>query len=202
MSGVNAVLYTDVFDGGLLLEHRSQPARSFLQNFMRDLYAGFSGHDVKRLVQNGTPKPCLMSAASEYWPVVGGFGFRNGSGAGGQSGVVLGSSDAAFDVNDYKLISEIAHGTSDGQLSRGATSFHGALISPDGESVSMRIERQFANASPSEVVVREVGLIGLPNVGGSSTTGIVCFSRDVLETPIVIAPGQLLGVQVVIKTEL
>lgn len=206
--GITAMLNAEVYRNGSVMLSHSQRANSFLSNFMRELYAGFSGDDVGKISSSGATRKslCANTSNGDYIRVEPGFGLTKDSGAGGANGLVVGSGNTPFSVSQYSLAAEIAHGTSVGQLTRGATTFIPPSIATDGKSVSMSIERAFANGSGSDVVVKEVALKGYPyytQYYDSSAVGDThYFSRDVLDTPITVPPGQTLAVRVVIKTEL
>lgn len=203
--GITAMLNAEVYRNGSVMLSHSQRAHSFLSNFMRELYAGFSGDDVGKISSSGATRKSLFAADQGTDRFEPGFGLTKDSGAGGANGLVVGSGDTPFSVSQYSLPTEIAHGTSVGQLTRGATTFIPPSIATDGKSVSMSIERAFVNDSGSDVVVKEVALKGYVYFLGYSGTHVGdthYFSRDVLDTPITVPPGQTLAVRVVIKTEL
>lgn len=201
--GITAMLNAEVYRNGSVMLSHSQRAHSFLSNFMCELYAGFSGDDVGKISSSGTTRPSLYAVYAESNRVESGFGLAKDSGAGGANGLVVGSGDTPFSVSQYSLPTEIAHGTSVGQLTRGATTFIPPSVATDGKSVSMSIERAFVNDSGSDVVVKEVALKGYPYYYESYLRGDThYFTRDVLDTPITVPPGQTLAVRVVIKTEL
>jgi hypothetical protein len=207
--GITAMLNAEVYRNGSVMLSHSQRAHSFLSNFMRELYAGFSGDDVGKISSSGVTRPSLCSNTSNTTTTIQveqGFGLTKLSGAGGANGLVVGSGDTPFSVSQYSLAAEIAHGTSVGQLTRGATTFVPPSVTTDGKSVSMSIERAFVNDSGSDVVVKEVALKGYPyytnQVDSNAVGDTHYFSRDVLDTPITVPPGQTLAVRVVIKTEL
>ncbi len=198
------MIYADLklvlHDSGDVLTIVTQPARSFIRNFMRDLYAGFAGRNIQRFDINGSSRDSLYSYP---YRVEGGFGFRHGSGVGGGSGIVLGSDGTPFSVADNNLKSTIGHGNGNGQLHRSAFAIGEPTIAPDEQSISMTFTRVFANNSGLDVMVREVGLIGRPWWGyGDDRCAYHLFARDVLESAITIEPGRQLTVDYVIKTVL
>lgn len=204
MVGITSSLNVTLASGDEVIDSWAQPARSFLQNFVRDLYAGFSGIDVKRVSSGGQLREALNCNLSKHGShlVCGGFGFSTDCGFGGVSGVVVGSSDAPFDITGITLASEIKHGTASGQLVRGQTDLVPPTIAPDGNSVSIRLGRLFTNDSASGVVVREVGLCGKARYNQYFGIDTFYYSRDILENPVTVAPGQSLYVDVVVQTEL
>lgn len=196
-----------IYDGNHIVLAETQPAHSFIQNFTRDLHSGFTGINLGRLNLTGSPRCALYAYCSTItsgYSVDGGFGFRHQSGVGGSAGIVVGSGDTPFSVDQSDLASTIQHGNGAGQLYRSALIFTNRAISPDEQSVSMAFAREFANNSDGEVTVREVGLIGAPWYEGPLNHGYDhhLYARDVLESPIVVAPGQQLKIDYVIRTVL
>ena len=78
-------------------------------------------------------------------------------------GIQVGSNATAVALTDYKLNTQIAHGTGAGQL---MYSGQGGVVSAGtgaaGTSRSFRINRYFINGSGGDVVIREVGLVVRP----------------------------------------
>ncbi len=203
------MIYADLklilHDGDDVIMAIAQPARSFIRNFIHDLYGGFTGVDLKRYTTSGSKYIALMATRFESTLAVeGGFGFRNDTGAGGASGIVLGSDDTPFLVADNNLKSTIGHGNGSGQMHRAAMTFGSPVIAPDAQSISMTFTRTFANNSGSNITVREIGLIGRPwwDYGYNTTHARHLFARDVLESEIVAESGRQLTVDYVIKTVL
>ena len=208
MGYVTADVEIAVYDGNCIVLTRTQPAHSFIRNFMRDLHSGFTGNNTNRISLAGSSRPGLYAyyhtSGFPERTTEGGFGFQNQSGAGGNAGIVVGSGATPFSVDQNNLVSTIPHGNGMGQLYRSTLIFTDRAISPDEQSVSMAFTRIFTNNSDGEVTAWEVGLIGAPWHDGTSTNGYdyILFARDVLESPIVVAPGQSLRVDYVIRTVL
>ena len=95
-------------------------------------------------------------------------------------GLVCGSGDTAFSIEDYCLAALISHGSAAGQLSYGV----GALpvLSYVGGVWQASHVRRFTNLSGAEITVKEIGLTFLGGLFGVNYSYL--FSRDVLETPI------------------
>lgn len=205
MRGVYADINLVLSDGDQIILDRSQPARSFVGNFMRDLYGGFTGTNIGRIDTDGASRVCLLTGGTwngKPYYYEGGFGIARGCGVGGGTGIVLGSSNVEFDVNHYKLGAVIAHGTGVGQMYRGACGFVPPTIADDERSVSIRASRSFSNNSTEDVTVREVGLYGNVVSVMVRTYGSYLYARDVLDADVVVSPGQQLNVEMFIKTEL
>jgi hypothetical protein len=70
-------------------------------------------------------------------------------------GVVVGTDDTAPTPTDYKLVTQIAHGTGAGQLQYGGNS---VVVNTTATKSQMSITRTFTNGSGASITVKEVGL--------------------------------------------
>jgi hypothetical protein len=73
-------------------------------------------------------------------------------------GLQVGSGTTAESIDDYVLATQIAHGTSAGQLQYGTATF--GAPSTDSTSTTIRFTRVFTNGSGNTVTVKEIGLVG------------------------------------------
>jgi hypothetical protein len=80
----------------------------------------------------------------------------NGASGSVIKGIILGTSDTSPAINDYKIGTLIAHGTSAGQLEYGTTSF--TSVSIVGSAAKFTITRSVTNNSGSAIDVEEVAL--------------------------------------------
>jgi hypothetical protein len=111
-------------------------------------------------------------------------------------GIVLGAGTTPDDDDDYMLEALITHGTDLGMLS-----YQDCIVSvPTSNALSseMKISRIVANNGNSPVRVSEVGLI--VKIKYSSSTSNFLISRDILEDPIDISPGESARFYVKMKT--
>lgn len=134
----------------------------------------------------------LGNASGNYGMILGGQAPAGETTA----GIVVGSSDTPVSIDDYKLVSQIAHGTGVGQLQYGATTTED--IFKTSNSWTFRIVRTFTNGSGATVTVKEIGLyvrLGMPTSPHYYTA---MFSRDVLTTPINVPNGATLTVRYII----
>lgn len=72
-------------------------------------------------------------------------------------GIHVGTSTAAESINDTSLTTQIAHGTSAGQLQYGAVSY--AAPSTTATTTTFRVTRVFTNGSGGTITVQEIGLV-------------------------------------------
>jgi len=102
-------------------------------------------------------------------------------------GILVGSSDTAFDVTQYNLGSKISHGTSSGQLQYGDTSV------VDYGADYKTWQRAFDNLSGADVVVKEIGMFAkvTREEAGVPKEYYVMLARDVITTTTVPNGGSL-----------
>jgi len=103
-------------------------------------------------------------------------------------GILVGSSDATFEVTQYNLASKIPNGTGSGQLSYGETSIVGA-----GDDYQTW-QRAFDNMSGSDITVKEIGMFAkvTREESGVPTPYYVMLARDVITTTTVPNGGRLI----------
>lgn len=95
------------------------------------------------------------------------------------NGIVVGSGNAAESFDDYKLSTQIAHGTGAGQLSHGATTRVTRTWDEANRKWVIAIQRSFTNNSGNSIDVAEIGYqsaIYRPSV----LAGPYLYVRDVL----------------------
>jgi len=108
--------------------------------------------------------------------------------AGDNLGPVVGSGTTAVTIDDYKLDTQITHGTGSGQLSFGAVSFNAPQTS--GQTRSFEVVRQFTNGSGGTVTVREIGL----HMNNEPSSYFYLCLRDVLASAIDVENTKVLTV--------
>lgn len=113
------------------------------------------------------------------------------SGVASGRGIVVGTDDTAFDIDDYKLGAPIDHGNSAGQLS---------YVGMDKPSLdytanvwTASLVRLFNNNSGDTVTVKEVGIISR-SVLFSNSVDFFLLARDVLVSPVDVVNGAQLTV--------
>jgi hypothetical protein len=103
-------------------------------------------------------------------------------------GIVVGSGSTPVSPTDYKLASQISHGTGTGQLDYEPQT---TTSSYSDTSSYLEIARSFVNKSGGDVTVREVGLIARnywKDAGGVRNDVKFLVARDVLPTPVTVKP--------------
>jgi len=99
-------------------------------------------------------------------------------------GIVVGTGNAAVAIDDYKLGTQILHGSGAGQLDHKAVTFDAFQVV--GSVASFRSKRQFENLSGSTITITESGLYVWFN-----GTYYFCTLRDLLTTPFNILNTQI-----------
>jgi hypothetical protein len=155
---------------GRVVKRGRQPVKSFVKAWIMGLYSSFIVGNATALDITGT------SRTETLYP------FQINAPAGNANyGIVVGSSDTPVTRDDYKLGSQIAHGTGTGQLTYGATSIDSPVTYSTGYLI--RVIRVFTNNSGADITVKEIGVYfyGLGHY--------YCIIRDVLSTPVTIPNG-------------
>lgn len=190
---------------GETVSEREEPAHSFTRNFGKGLYASFlrsavsgayldtSGSTVNAFIRHRYSGVRPDSCASGW--------LLHPAGEGVYRGVVVGSSGAGFDMGQYNLQSPISHGVAAGNLQYAAQMYPSVVVAEDQSAISLVLAREFGNASGSDVTIAEVGLIGYPpkttNFDPPHTN--VLLTRDVLDTPVVVPDGGVVGVSHILR---
>jgi hypothetical protein len=158
---------------GRIVKRGKQPVKSWVKAWLSLLYAYFS--------QNITP---IVDTGGTSRSVTGGSYFRMDASSGNAAqGIVAGISDTPVTRDDYKLGSQISHGSGTGQLTYGAMS-HDAPT-PYSTGYLLRSVRVFTNNSGDSVTVKEIGIY----ISWGTTPYYFCIIRDVLSTPVTIPNG-------------
>jgi len=200
------------FNKGIISKGKKRISRSFVKAFIDILYYRFYYGITKTVVDTSGVTKTLSanysndrraiyfgsstSTADQYDRIcnyyysssgtyVGSFG-----GYGNTFGIVVGSGTATVTTIDDNLQTQIAHGTSSGQLQ-----YLGSMIVDDitvsGSNASYSIERLFLNGSGGNVTINEIALYG---IGPASEAYIFCLIHDLVSPAVVVANGEYLKV--------
>lgn len=102
---------------------------------------------------------------------------------GAVNGLMVGTSDTAWNIDQYALGGLIAHGNSAGQLYYNAQTYIACAYDAETKTYSYGIRRMYNNNHAStSVTVNEIGL------------SKPLYARDVLDSPIIVAAGDRLTV--------
>lgn len=139
--------------GLLALDSGIRPAHSFTLGFAKLMFnVGFecSAASVTAITAtDGSSKSTLISMDGG-WITTAGVTVST-------YGIQVGTSTAAESINDTSLGTQIAHGTSAGQLQYGAMTY--GAPSTTATTTTFRFTRVFTNGSGGTVTVQEIGLV-------------------------------------------
>lgn len=107
-------------------------------------------------------------------------GFR----ASDEVGIVVGTGNTAVTPIDFKLVTQVAHGTGSGQLEHYGCWTTNYQVNSGTQSCTFDIERIFRNGSGGNITLNEMGIYYVMGQFGhsSSTLWSFCIVRDVLGT--------------------
>jgi hypothetical protein len=156
---------------GRIVKRGKQHMKSWVKAWLHAIYAYLAYTSISALDTSGNSRNIDYSAI-----------IRLNAGAGTSAfGIVVGSSDTPVTRDDYKLGSQIAHGSGTGQLMYGAVSFDTPTAYSTG--YLFRAIRVFTNNSGADITVKEIGLYA------NFASYYFCIARDVLTTPVTIPNG-------------
>lgn len=190
---------------GETVSEREEPAHSFTRNFGKGVYASFLRSRVRGayLDTSGSAVDAFIRHSAYVSPS---YGYASGwllhpAGEGVYRGIVVGSSGAGFDMGQYNLQSPISHGVAAGNLQYAAQMYPSVVVAEDQSAISLVLAREFGNASGSDVTIAEVGLIGYPpkTTASDPPHTNVLLTRDVLDTPVVVPDGGVVGVSHILR---
>lgn len=157
------VIVADRLGKTVLRERRR--SRSWVMAYNQLVYGGMSGSAQSVKCTDGVNR--AQSLTYDLLLVARPAGYHN-------RGCVVGNGNTPVAIDDYKLESQITHGTGPNQLEH----YECTILYPPsvaGSQCSFRIKRIFHNASGGPVTVREIGVYA-----GISNPYDACIIRDVL----------------------
>jgi hypothetical protein len=184
----------DVRDkNGKLLSLTKGASHSFVRNWIRILQCMMKAQNgmVSTVVLKDTSNVDRTCYGSATTPDIRSVIACGAEAANANYGIVVGSSDLAFDRTHYNLQGKIAHGTGAGQLIYGATAVED--YSETDSQARFRMTRTFTNNTGSTVTVKEIGIV-FANLAVGVTWNIL-MARDVLTSPQAIPDGATLTVR-------
>ena len=173
-------------DGRIKVPFRRRTAHSFLIAYARMLYLKFVSAANQSITNTAGASQTVYS-----WT----FCDVNTSAGTSTNGLVVGTGTNVVALADTALQTQIAHGTSAGQLDYGASVVNAP--SSDSTSTSLILTRVFANSSGGSITVREIGVYA----GMLITTGATqrfCIVRDL--ATIALTNGDQLTLNYILKT--
>jgi hypothetical protein len=129
------------------------------------------------------------AAAVAFQPAYPGTWSAEGAAADAATGILVGTNATAESIEDYAMNTLVAEGNGAGQLNYSTTIGWMSWNGTTKVSTSHH-QRFFANNGPSDVIVRECGLVKTLHTASTATYSTFLLIRDVLGTPATIAPGE------------
>jgi hypothetical protein len=157
---------------GRIVKRGKMPIKSWVKQWLQILYVYWNNVTMYVTDTGGASRNI---GGSQLWQI-------NAAAGSSAYGIVVGTSDTPVTRDDYRLGSQISHGTGTGQLTYGAVSIDAPITY--GTGYLIRIIRVFTNNSSADVTVKEIGLYSY--WAGSY---YFCIIRDVLSTPVTIPSG-------------
>jgi len=185
MSNVSGEVEVIVLDkDGKEIHREKKPMDSFTQNVM-NLLGMFDAGGWVAIDVNGNSVTFTFKNATDNYLYNAEVLAPSGE---DKYGILVGSSDTAFDVTQYNLGSKISHGTGSGQLQYGDTSV------VDYGADYKTWQRAFDNLSGADVVVKEIGMFAkvTREESGVPKAYYVMLARDVITTTTVPNGGRLI----------
>jgi len=191
-------------DGSVRLE-KTEEGHSFLANFIKTFYAAAMMHHAPNVDgaamtltdTGGTARAGNTGTCETVWgqPTLMSC---NALVADSTYGVLVGTDTGAVypkDIANYKLGTQIAHGTGAGQLSHSNHSIVGSSVTATDSIAG--ITRTFANVSGGSITVNEIGLA--TKMYWDMAYRYFMIIRDLLAAPVVVAHGESLTISYRIK---
>ena len=160
---------------GKLLKKWVQEGRSWIKWLLYVFYVQMAQMSLTVITSDGSS--ITLNPNRSSFNIAAGYGSDT-------SGIVVGTSNLAYSIEQNKLDSKISHGNALGQLLYGAVTVDD--ISQITNGYRFFASRVFTNNSGASVIVREVGIYGGPPV---------MFARDVLTSPVEVQNLQSLTVR-------
>jgi len=151
--------------------------RSFLAQFIACSFVHWSNTSLNIKDINGTDRSTTSSAFT--FQAIAGVGVVN-------KGIVVGSNATAVDIADYKLNTQILHGTGSGQLQYSSSE----IVTPytlDANNAYFELRRTFTNNSPATITIEEIGIYS--TLGSSYTC---CIERTLNTQDVLVTEGAVI----------
>lgn len=194
-------------EGGKAIMERREEGHTWTRNAWNILFGtfgdapgggtnGFGAGVMSGAPTSGSNTFANTATASRVAHLVLGGGHVN-SAVGNAFGVIVGASDAAFNIDQINLVSQIAHsveGATNDTLGYRAMSSPLVTYNAAAKTWTSEIIREFRCGGANAVTVREVGLVWNGRMFATAT-GNYLTARDVLASAVTVNPGQVLTVR-------
>ena len=171
---------------GVLVFDDVQRGHSWVRNFWNNMTYWMQGQSFSDGL-TGAGHLCLKQTSGS-WCIssAGGVPWSVGT-LGSVTGIVVGTSDTAFSVEQYALQAVIAHGTGAGQFSYAAQSAWANAYTAGAKTWKSTGTRIFNNNSGGSITVKETGIY-------MNNSMVVMAERSVLSPTVTVATGGQLTV--------
>jgi len=207
---------------GKVLQYGKHPMKSLVANFIRLLYGlmlapggtalGTSGTTIASAPSITKPDGTTFNAYTEWYGTSAYYGGGTPMGCfapdnDSSYGIVVGNGTNAVVINDYKLASQITHGTSAGQLDYNVSTISYSVDTSVSPAVfNITLSRTFTNSSGGNVNINEVGIMAR-SYWKDYSNGVLqdvkyLISRDLLPTTYTVPNGATANVIITIKVVL
>jgi len=172
-------------DKGRMKRIRRQSMHSFLKQWVQIIRVCF-GLTTDTATKDITGLVTSVSAESNPLQLYGAAGNAN-------RGIVVGTGVDAVVINDYKLQTQIMHGSASGQLSYYVEVLGG--LSVVGTTAKFENRRQFENLSGATITINESGLY----IYNAKVGRYFCIVRDLFSPGIDVTASQIIEVRYTFK---
>jgi len=182
---VKAYLKIKVIDeNGKCTYYRRYRSRSFVANFLRQIFTNLSHQSVNNVNTSGGSYSIV-----NYDTII-----VNNVSNNDNYGILIGNGTSAPSIIDYNLSQVISNGASVGQMQYGAVSVTGAVTNTSTNTGYITVTRTFTNNSGSSITVSEVGLVAWSGNFSGQSNQFYLIIHDLLPTPITVPNGSSLSI--------
>jgi len=182
---VKAYLKIKVIDeNGKCTYYRRYRSRSFVANFLRQIFTNLSHQSVNNVNTGGGSYSIV-----NYDTII-----VNDVSNDDNYGILIGSGTSAPSIIDHNLSQVISNGASVGQMQYGAVSVTGAVTNTSTNTGYITVTRTFTNNSGSSITVSEVGLVAWSGNFSGQSNQFYLIIHDLLPTPITVPNGSSLSI--------
>jgi len=182
---VKAYLKIKIIDeNGKCTYYRRYRSRSFVANFLRQIFTNLSHQSVNNVNTSGGSYSIV-----NYDTII-----VNNVSNNDNYGILIGSGTSAPNIIDYNLSQVISNGASVGQMQYGAVSVTGAVTNTSTNTGYITVTRTFTNNSGASITVSEVGLVAWSGNFSGQSNQFYLIIHDLLPTPITVPNGSSLSI--------
>jgi hypothetical protein len=188
-------------DNRLIKKSRKRKSRSFVKQFSKSLYSLLANIQTSAFIKDtsGTTKNCGEGSYMMYSAQVGGttwisnYLLYSGESYTDSIGIILGTSNQAVSIDDFKLITPIVNGISATQLEYLNCGVTEAIINAGTNTGTFTVDRIFRNNSGNTISIQEIGLYSWSGyLDYNYYYYPICMLRDIVSPAFDITNGEYL----------